>query len=116
MRIKFTNFPKEFKILKKELNEKFNKIGREGHYVLGKELEIFEKKVQKYLKVKHVLGVGNWTEGTVMILKALGYKSGDEISHYLKTVIDRAIKFFEECEEFEKCARLIKIISTLKIK
>ena len=35
MKIKFTNFPKEFKILKKELNKKFNKIGNQGQYVLG---------------------------------------------------------------------------------
>ena len=79
MRVRFTNFPREFKILKKELNKKFNKIGGEGQYILGKELEVFEKRIQKFLNVKHVLGVGNWTEGTIMILKALGYKTGDEI-------------------------------------
>jgi len=79
MNVKFTNFPKEFKILKKELIKKFNKIGSKGHYVLGEELDIFEKNIQKFLKVKHVIGVGNWTEGTVMVLKALGYNKGDEI-------------------------------------
>ena len=79
MNVKFTNFPKEFKILKKELIKKFNKIGFKGHYVLGEELKDFEKNIQKFLKVKHVLGVGNWTEGTVMVLKALGYNRGDEI-------------------------------------
>ena len=26
-----------------------------------------------------MIGVGNWTEGTIMVLKALGYKRGDEI-------------------------------------
>src|SRR6056300_559810 len=79
MIVKFTNFPKEFKKLKKELIKKFNKIGSKGHYVLGEELKKFEKNIQKFLKVKHVLGVGNWTEGTVMVFKALGYKKGDEI-------------------------------------
>ena len=79
MIVKFTNFPKEFKILKKELIKKLNKIGSKGHYVLGQELKNFEINIQKFLKVKHVLGVGNWTEGTVMVLKALGYNRGDEI-------------------------------------
>ena len=79
MKVKFTNFPKEFKILKKELTKKFNQIGSKGHYVLGEELKNFETNIQKFLKVKHVLGVGNWTEGTIMVLKALGYKRGDEI-------------------------------------
>ena len=79
MIVKFTNFPKEFKILKKELIQKFNKIGSNGHYVLGEELKNFETNVKKFLKVKHVLGVGNWTEGTIMVLKALGFNKGDEI-------------------------------------
>ena len=79
MNVGFTNFPREFKILKNELISKLNKIGSKGHYVLGKELIEFEKNIQKYLNVKHVLGVGNWTEGTVMVLKALDYKKGDEI-------------------------------------
>lgn len=79
MRIKFTNFPKEYKLLRNKLIQKFKKIGSSGQYVLGNELKVFEKRIEKFLKVKHVLGVGNWTEGTVMVLKALGYKKGDEI-------------------------------------
>ena len=47
MKINFTNFPKEFKILKKELNNKFNKIGNLGQYILGEELKQFEKNIQK---------------------------------------------------------------------
>ena len=62
-----------------ELNQKFNKISFEGQYVLGKELKTFEENVKRYLKVKHVIGVGNWTEGAVMVLKALGYKQNDEV-------------------------------------
>ncbi len=79
MKVKFTNFPKEFKVLKKELNKKFNKIGKHGQYILGDELKNFEKDVEKFLKVKHVVGVGNWTEGAIMTFKALGYKKNDEI-------------------------------------
>ncbi len=79
MKVNFTNFPREFLILKKELSKKFNKICSEGHYVLGAELTRFEKNIQKFLNVKHVIGVGNWTVGTTMVLKALGYKKGDEI-------------------------------------
>jgi len=79
MRVRFTNFPKEYKILKKKLFQKLDKIGSVGQYVLGDELKIFERKIEKILKVKHVIGVGNWTEGTIMVLKGLGYKKGDEI-------------------------------------
>jgi len=79
MKVKFTNFPREFKILRKALNHKLNKIGSKGEYILGEELRKFEKNIEKFLNVKHVVGVGNWTEGTIMLLKALGYKRNDEI-------------------------------------
>ena len=79
MKIPFTNFPKEFKILKKDLKKKFEEIGSKGEYILGKELHLFERNIEIFLKAKHVIGVGNWTEGTIMVLKALGYKNGDEI-------------------------------------
>ena len=79
MKIKFTHFSKEFKILKKDLLKKFNYLGNKGEYILGDELFKFEKKIEKFLKVKHVIGVGNWTEGTIMLLKALNYKTNDEI-------------------------------------
>jgi dTDP-4-amino-4,6-dideoxygalactose transaminase len=79
MKIKFTNFSKEFEILKKDLLKKFNKLGNKGEYILGEELLNFEKQIEGFLKVKHVIGVGNWTEGTTMLLKALDYKTNDEI-------------------------------------
>ena len=79
MKINFTNFPQEFKLLKKELIKKFVHLGNKGEYVLGNELYQFEKNIENYLNVKHVVGVGNWTEGMIMLLKALNFKKGDEI-------------------------------------
>ncbi len=79
MKIHFTDFPSEYKILKKKLLRIFFNVGKQGNYVLGKELLIFEKEVQNFLKVKHALGVGNWTEGTIMLFKALNFKKNDEI-------------------------------------
>lgn len=79
MKVKFTNFEKEFKFLKKELIHKFTSLGNKGEYVLGEELKNFEKNIEKKLSVKHALGVGNWTEGTIILLKALNLKKNDEI-------------------------------------
>ena len=79
MKIKFTEFQSEFEDLKKSLINKFISVGKKGEYVLGKELELFEKEVKKFLKVRHVLGVGNWTEGMIILLKALNFDKNDEI-------------------------------------
>lgn len=77
--VPFVYFSREYKFLKKQLNNKFNKLGSEGQYVLGEELKLFEENIKKLLKVKYVLGVGNWTEGMIILIKALGYKPNDEI-------------------------------------
>lgn len=79
MRIKFTDFKREFNLFKKDITNSINKVGNSGEYVFGRELTKFEKSVKKFLRVKYVLGVGNWTEGMVMVCKALDLKKNDEI-------------------------------------
>ena len=76
---KFNQFIFEWKNSNSFLVSKFLSVGKKGEYVLGKELVLFEKEVKKFLKVKHVLGVGNWTEGMIILLKALNYNKNDEI-------------------------------------
>lgn len=79
MKVRFTDFKSEFLSLEKDLTNSFKNIGKEGSYILGKELEIFENKVKKILGANYVLGVGNWTEGMVMLCKALNFTNNDEI-------------------------------------
>lgn len=79
MKVKFTDFKKEFFSLEKDLLNSFKNIGRKGSYILGEELKKFENNVKKFLGAKYVLGVGNWTEGMVAVCKALNFKKDDQI-------------------------------------
>ena len=79
MKVNFTNLKSEFFELEKNFIYCLKKIGKNGDYILGKELKIFENKIKKFLNVKYVLGVGNWTEGMSMVCKALNLNSKDEI-------------------------------------
>ena len=79
MKVKFTDFKSEFLSLEKDLTNSFKNIGKEGSYILGKELEIFENKVKKILGANYVLGVGNWTEGMIRLCRALNFTNNDEI-------------------------------------
>ena len=79
MKVNFINLKKEFFYLENDLIKCLKKIGKNGDYILGKELQIFENKVKKFLGTKYVLGVGNWTVGMSMVCKALNLKSKDEI-------------------------------------
>lgn len=65
--------------LKPQLEERFRAVLDSGVYVLGPELEAFEREFANYLGVKHIIGVGNGTDAIVLALKALGVGPGDDV-------------------------------------
>ena len=75
MKIKFVNLNNEYSHLKKDFKNAFENVGKTGQFVFGNELSKFEKKISRLLRVKYVLGVGNWTEGMGLVCKALNFKN-----------------------------------------
>ena len=79
MKVNFIDLKSEFESFEDRLISSFKLVGKKGEYVFGSELTKFEKNIKKFLNVKYVLGVGNWTEGMIMACKALNLKKNDEI-------------------------------------
>jgi dTDP-4-amino-4,6-dideoxygalactose transaminase len=50
-----------------------------GRYVLGPEVEAFEREFAEYVGVRHCVGVANGTEALTIALRALGIGRGDEV-------------------------------------
>ncbi len=50
-----------------------------GIYILGPEVEAFERELAAYLGVEHVVGVGNGTDAITIALRALGVRPGDDV-------------------------------------
>jgi dTDP-4-amino-4,6-dideoxygalactose transaminase len=50
-----------------------------GAYVLGPEVEAFERELAAYLGVRHVVGLANGTDALTIALQALGVGPGDEV-------------------------------------
>jgi dTDP-3-amino-3,4,6-trideoxy-alpha-D-glucose transaminase len=50
-----------------------------GVFILGPEVEAFEREFASYLGVKHVVGVANGTEAITIGLRAMGVGPGDEV-------------------------------------
>ncbi len=61
------------------LIERMADVVREGRYILGPEVEAFEREFADYLGVRHCVGVANGTDALAVALRALGVGPGDEV-------------------------------------
>ena len=77
--IPFIDLKSQFQSEKVKLQSAINRVLKTGIYLMGPELEKFEKEFANYLKIKHVVGVGSGTDALTLAIKALGLTSQDEV-------------------------------------
>jgi len=65
--------------LRAQLDARIAAVLDRGVYVLGPEVEAFERELAAYLGVRHVVGVANGTDALTIALQALGTGPGDEV-------------------------------------
>jgi dTDP-4-amino-4,6-dideoxygalactose transaminase len=56
-----------------------NRVLDSGNYILGAELDSFERAFAEYCSCTHAVGVGSGTDALILALKALGIGPGDEV-------------------------------------
>jgi dTDP-3-amino-3,4,6-trideoxy-alpha-D-glucose transaminase len=61
------------------LAEAISRVIPTRQFILGPEVETFEREFADYLGVKHCVGVANGTDGLTIALRALGVRPGDEV-------------------------------------
>jgi dTDP-3-amino-3,4,6-trideoxy-alpha-D-glucose transaminase len=61
------------------LTERLAAVARGGRYILGPEVEAFERELADHLGVRHAIGVANGTDAITIALRALGVGPGDEV-------------------------------------
>ncbi len=91
-----------------EFEEKALEVLRSGWYVLGKEVENFEKEFAAYLGAKHCVGVASGLDALWIAFRILGIGSGDEVivqgNTYIASVmgitINGATPVFVEPDEY----------------
>jgi dTDP-4-amino-4,6-dideoxygalactose transaminase len=77
--IAFLDLKRPHQELKTELGEAYERVMSSGFYILGEEVEAFERDYADFLKVRHCIGVGNGLEALHLILIGLGIGPGDEV-------------------------------------
>lgn len=79
MEVPFLNMQAPYRELQAELDSGWRRVMESGWYILGAEVEAFEREFAAYVGAKHCVGVGNGLEALHLILRAYGIGAGDEV-------------------------------------
>ena len=85
--IKFWNYTREYKLLRKEIITKVDKTISKGVTFFGNELKSFESNFLKKYKSKFGIAVGSGTDALLISLRAIDIKNGDEVITAANTAI-----------------------------
>ena len=81
---------------KKTIKREIIKVVESKSYILGKRVEIFEKKFAKFIGTKYAIGVGSGTDALRLCLRALEIGNGDKVLTVALTSPFTAIAIVEE--------------------
>lgn len=79
MKVPFLDFVKPYAELGTELDEAYARFMHSAWYVLGREVEAFEREFADYCGAEHCVGVGNGLEALHLALRAYDIGKGDEV-------------------------------------
>ncbi|MBP7967647.1 DegT/DnrJ/EryC1/StrS family aminotransferase [Candidatus Woesebacteria bacterium] len=77
--IRMNDFIREYESIKPEIDGAYQRVMNSGWYILGHEVEEFEKEFASYIGKKYCIGVANGLEAIQIALMALGIGAGDEV-------------------------------------
>jgi len=79
MHIPILDLTAQYKSIKTEIDAAIKRVVDSQHFILGPEVEMFEKEVAAYCGTKYAVGVASGTDALILSLKALGIGGGDEV-------------------------------------
>jgi len=85
--IRFLDFTRKYKRYRKPVQSAVARVFRRGWFILGPELEKFERRFGRYLDVKHVIGVNSGTDALFLVLKAHGIEEPHEVITVANTAV-----------------------------
>ena len=79
MKVPYVNFPAQFAESQTETMSAIQKVFEKGEFILGSQVEAFEKEFAEISNVKHAVAVANGTDSLIIALKHYGIGTGDEV-------------------------------------
>jgi dTDP-4-amino-4,6-dideoxygalactose transaminase len=79
MKVAFLDMKAPYLELQQELDVAYRRVMDSGMYILGGEVEAFEREYADYVGVGHCVGVGCGLDALFLMLKAAGIEAGDSV-------------------------------------
>ncbi|GAF74817.1 unnamed protein product, partial [marine sediment metagenome] len=77
--IRMVDLLSQYRKIKPEIDQSIQQVIESTAFINGPEVKSFQKDLENYLGIKHVITCGNGTDALQISLMALGLKPGDEI-------------------------------------
>lgn len=78
-KIQMVDLSSQYEKIKQEVNAGIQEVIDTTTFIKGGKVNVFQKDLENYLGVKHVIPVGNGTDALQIALMALGLQPGDEV-------------------------------------
>lgn len=91
MNVPFVDLSRIHAPLKKEITKALERIIDSNTFILGKEVDTFEKEFSLYEGATYGIGLANGTDGLLLALKGCGITAGDEVITQAHTFIASAL-------------------------
>lgn len=79
MKVPFLELKPGYEELKEGFDSAYHRVMDSGWYLLGEELDAFEREFAAYCETRHCVGVGNGLDALHLILRAYAIGAGDEV-------------------------------------
>lgn len=76
MKVPFLDLKRQYESIKDEINDAIQTVLESQQFILGQEVEEFERRMAKYCNVKHAIGVASGTDALLLSLKACNISGG----------------------------------------
>tara|TARA_Y100001970_G_scaffold232976_1_gene290223 strand:+ start:4071 stop:5165 length:1095 start_codon:yes stop_codon:yes gene_type:complete len=93
--IKFLDILKQDKSLHKKILNKISKLFKNGDFILGKEVQIFEENFRKFCGSKYAISCANGTDALTLALKSLNLPKNSEVIIPAMTYCSTAFSIIE---------------------
>jgi dTDP-4-amino-4,6-dideoxygalactose transaminase len=91
MDVPFVDLAAEHREIRTEIDEAIRRVIEDGSFILGRDLEEFEKEFAAYCGSRHAIGVGSGLDALTLALQARGIGPGDEVITAANTFIATAL-------------------------